>query len=83
MSPQINLRTIILVAGSFAALLWFLSGLFWAVSAGVEIRNNMDAFIGDLQRAGYWNSWAALTAFAAAVASGVVAACEIIRALCD
>ena len=47
--------------------------------ASVEIRKNIDTFIDDLWRAAYWNSWAAVTACAAAVASGVVALCEVFR----
>ena len=43
----------------------------------MEIRKNIDTFIDDLWRATYWNSWAAVTACAAAVASAVVALCEV------
>jgi hypothetical protein len=74
-----NIRSVVLVAGGLAALLWLLSGVFWALSANVEIGDNIDAFIGDLQRAGYWNAWAARAACAAAVFSAVVAICEFWR----
>jgi hypothetical protein len=59
-----------------AAFLWLVSAVFWALSAGIEIRDNQDAFIGDLQRAGYWKVWAARSAFAAALCSGIA---EILR----
>lgn len=47
------------VFGSLAAVLWLVSAVFWAFSARVEIRDNINAFIGDLQRAGRLNAWAA------------------------
>jgi hypothetical protein len=62
-----------------AAVLWLISAVLWAFGASVKIRDNLDGFIGDLQRAGRWNSWAAGTACAAALASGVVAVCEVFR----
>jgi hypothetical protein len=74
-----NLGLLIMVFGSFAAVLWLVSALFWARSASIEIRNNQDAFIGDLQRAGYWKVWAARSACAAAVCSCIVVVCEVLR----
>jgi hypothetical protein len=74
-----TIRSVVLIAGSAAAVLWLLSGAFWALSANVEIRDSMDHFIGDLQRAGYWNAWAARAACAAAVCSAVIAICEFWR----
>ena len=67
------------VFGVVAAVLWLASAVLWAISARVEIRDNIDVIVGDLQRAARWNSWAAVTACAAAVASGVVALCEVFR----
>jgi hypothetical protein len=64
-----NPGLLIMVFGSFAAVLWLVSAVFWARRASIEIRDNQDAFIGDLQRAGYWNTWAARSACAAAVFS--------------
>jgi hypothetical protein len=60
-----------------AAICWLLSGIFWALSASVEIRDSLNAFIGDLQRAGYWNAWAARSACAAAFLSFLVAFFEV------
>ena len=62
--------------GLLAAVLWFASAVLWALGAMVEIRDNQDAFIGDLQRAGRWNSWAAATACAAAFV--IVAICDVL-----
>ena len=67
------------VFGVVAAVLWLASAVLWAKGASVEIRKNIDTFIDDLWRAAYWNSWAAVTACAAAVASGVLALCEVFR----
>jgi len=61
------------VLNFLAAVLWLASAVLWARAALVRIRNNQDAFIGDLHRAGNWNSWAAGTTCAAALVSGVVA----------
>jgi hypothetical protein len=52
------------------------AALIWAFSASIEIRDSIDAFIGNLQQAGNWNTWAVATAFAAALASGVAAVCD-------
>lgn len=60
-----------------AAFFWLLSGIFWALSASVEIRDSLNAFIGDLQWAGYWNAWAARSACAAAFLSFLVALFEM------
>ena len=65
--------------GLVAAVLWFASAVLWAFGAMVKIRDNQDAFIGDLQRAGRWNSRAAVAACAAASVSGVVAICDVLR----
>jgi SNF family Na+-dependent transporter len=75
MSPGLLIK----VFGCLAAVLWLLSAVFWALSASIKIRDNMDAFIGDLQRAGRLNTWAAATACAAALASCVVAIGEVFR----
>jgi hypothetical protein len=74
-----NPGLLVMVFGSFAAVLWLVSAVFWARSAGIEIRDNQDAFIADLQRVGYWNTWAARSAFAAALCSCIVAVCEVLR----
>jgi uncharacterized membrane protein YkvI len=62
---------------ALAAVLWLISAVLWLLSASVEIRANIDLIVSDLQRAGGWNSWAAATACAAALASCAVAACEM------
>jgi hypothetical protein len=67
------------VLSFLAAVLWLASAVLWALGASVEIRDNIDALVSDLQRAGGWNSWAAGTACAAAVVSGAVALCEMFR----
>ena len=67
------------VLNFLAAVLWLVSAVLWARPALVGIRNNQDAFIDDLQRTGNWNSWAAGTACAAALVSGVVALSEVFR----
>jgi hypothetical protein len=54
LGPAVNPGLLIKVFGSLAAVLWLGSAVFWALSASIEIRDNMDAFIGDLQRAGHW-----------------------------
>jgi uncharacterized membrane protein YdcZ (DUF606 family) len=59
-----------------AAMLWLVSAGLWALGAMVETRDNPDAFISDLQRAGRWNSWAAGMACAAALVTAAVAFCE-------
>jgi hypothetical protein len=64
--------------GSLAAALWLVSAVFWALSARVEIRDNQDAFIGDLRQAALWNARAAWVACAAAGCSVVV---EILRTM--
>jgi hypothetical protein len=76
-----NATRIIVGFGSLAAALWLVSAVFWALSARVEIRDNQDAFIGDLGQAGRWNARAARFACAAAVCSVVVAVCEILRTM--
>jgi len=40
-----NPGLLVMVFGSFAAVLWLVSAVFWARSAGIEIRDNQDAFI--------------------------------------
>lgn len=67
------------VFGAVAAAMWLVSAGFWAYSASIPIRDNIDVIVGDLQRAAYWNGGAAITACIAAVASGVVALCEVLR----
>jgi len=67
------------VFGAAAAILWLGSAGLWAYSSSIEIRDNIDAIVGDLQRAAYWNSWAARVACAAAIASCVYAVCEVLR----
>jgi hypothetical protein len=76
-----NATRILVVFGSLAAVLWLISAVFWAFSGSVEIRDNMDAFIGDLRQAGLWNARAASVACAAAVCSVVVAICEVLRTM--
>jgi hypothetical protein len=75
MNPGLLVR----VFSCLAAALWLVSAVFWAFSASVEIRDSIDAFIGNLQQAGNWNTWAVATAFAAALASGVAAVCDAFR----
>jgi hypothetical protein len=72
-------RLIFEIATVAAALLWLISGALWFVSANIPIRDNIDVIVSDLQRSGYWNGWAAIAACAAAVASAVVALCEVLR----
>lgn len=67
------------VLSFLAAFLWLASAVLWALGAMVKIPHNQDTFIGELQRAGRWNSCAAATACAAAVVSGVVAICDVLR----
>jgi hypothetical protein len=75
MNPGLLVR----VFSCLAAALWLVSAVFWAFSASIEIRDLIDAFIGDLQRAGNWNTWAVATAFVAALASCVAAVCDAFR----
>ena len=51
----------------------------WAYSSSLEIRDNINKIVGDLQRAAYWNSWAARVACVAAIASCVYAVCDALR----
>lgn len=67
------------VLSILAAVLWLASAVLWALGASVKVRDQMDAFIDDLQRAGLWNSWAAATACAAALVSAAVALGEAFR----
>ena len=67
------------VFGVVAAVMWLGSAGLWAYSASIPIRDNIDVIVGDLQRAAYWNGRAAFTACFAAIASGVVALCEVFR----
>jgi hypothetical protein len=62
-----------------AAVLWPARAVLWALGAMVKIRDSQDHFIADLQRAGRWNSRAALAACAAAVVSAIVAVGEVMR----
>ncbi len=45
-----------LISAGLSALL----GLYAAV--GIDVRDNIDAFIGDIQRQSHWAAWAAATA---------------------
>ena len=67
------------VSGAVAAILWLGSAGLWAYSSSIEIREDLDAIVGDLQRAAYWNSRAARVACAAAIASCVYAFCDVLR----
>jgi hypothetical protein len=66
-----------LECGATAGLLVFtaLAALYWLKSASIPIRDNLDAFIADLWRAGTFNGTAAMHACLAAV-------CQIIATLC-
>jgi hypothetical protein len=78
MSPE-NLALMSKVFGVIAAVMWLASAWLWAYSSSIEIRDNINKIVGDLQRAAYWNGRAAITACLAAVASMVVALCEVLR----
>jgi hypothetical protein len=47
------MNTTIVVFGLLAALLRLASAIYWALSARVEIRDNIEAFIGDLHQAAH------------------------------
>jgi hypothetical protein len=78
MSPE-NLALMSKVFGVIAAVMWFASAALWAQAASIYIPANQDTFIDEIQRAGRWNSRAAVTACLAAMASMVVALCEVLR----
>jgi hypothetical protein len=51
------------IAGWVAILSAFVSaGLGLWAAVGIDVRDNMDAFIGDLQRQSHWAAWAAAAA---------------------
>ena len=77
---SMNITQVLLFFSILAAALWLVSAICWAFSASVEIRDNIDAIVGDLHRAGVWNSSAARFACAAGICSVVVAVCEVLRA---
>jgi hypothetical protein len=57
----------------------FLGAIFIPIASKIST-NEIDLVHGLIYVWGsYWNSWAAVTACAAAVASGVVALCEVFR----
>jgi hypothetical protein len=78
MSPE-NLALMSKVFGVIAAVMWLASAGLWAQAASIEIPYNQDTFMDEIRRAGRWNSRAAITACLAAVASMVVALCEVLR----
>jgi hypothetical protein len=60
MDWHLIVRILTAVAAFVAAVLWF-------VSSSIEVPDNVDTFIGVLQRIGYWNSWAARASCVAAL----------------
>jgi hypothetical protein len=59
MDWHLIVRILTAVAATVAAVLWF-------VSAHIKVPNNIDTIVGELQRIGYWNSWAASASCVAA-----------------
>jgi hypothetical protein len=57
---------IILTSATFAAL----RPACWFYSAWIEVPNNIDTIVGELQRIGYWNGFAAGASCAAALLLG-------------
>jgi hypothetical protein len=48
-----------LIVRILTAVAAIVAALFWFVSARIKVPNNLDTIVGELQRIGYWNSWAA------------------------
>jgi hypothetical protein len=59
------------IFGALAALLWLVSAICWALSARVEIRDNIDAFVADQHQAARRNGWAS--------GRGVMRSCGLAR----
>jgi len=55
------------VIGAVAALI---AAVCWFYSARIEMPDNIDTFIGELRRIGYWNGWAASASYIAAIFLG-------------
>ena len=53
------------VASFGAAVLWF-------YASRIDVPDNIDTFIGELQRISRWNAWAARAAFVAALCTAYV-----------
>lgn len=62
-----------------AAVFWLLSAICWALSASVDIPDDLYTFVSALHRAASWNTGAAWCACIAAVFSLVVIICEARR----
>jgi hypothetical protein len=58
-----SLHTVVRVLEALAALA---AAALWAVSAGLDVHNDIDTIVPELQRIGYWNGWAALCSCLAA-----------------
>jgi len=59
MGLHIAVRIIVAVAAAVAATLWY-------YSSRIDVPDDIDAIVGELQRIGYWNGWAALASCIAA-----------------
>jgi hypothetical protein len=75
----ISARWIFKFSTAIAALLWLASSLLWAKGASVPVRNSAEDVINDLLLAGWWNSYAAGFACAAALATFVASICQFYR----
>jgi len=63
-----TLRTFVALAAVIASVFGAVLGLR---AATIKVRDNLDAFINDLNRQGTWAAWAAVVACVAALLAGI------------
>ena len=56
-----------LIVNVLGAVTQVAAAAFWFLSARIKVPDNQDTFIGELQRIGYWNGWAATASCVAAI----------------
>lgn len=64
-----NSAMVINLVGTIAGVL---AAGFWLYSATIDVPNDIDTIVGQLQRIGRWNSYAAMAAVVAAVCASAV-----------
>lgn len=61
------LRVVDLIIGIIGTIALVLAAICWWKAASIDVPDNIDIFIGELQRAARWNAWAARAAVVGAL----------------